>query len=126
MIVLQDEASYQERRRELWALEEIVDDGVALLAKMNGHAALRPALQGVLEALAADLGRLLDFYLDRHLTVRREALALWEEHQSWRACRSTCKRDGSCGGAGRHRLGCLAGAAHSDDAMTRQGEEEEQ
>lgn len=89
VIVLHDDATYRERRRELSALEDIVDGGVALLARVNGYAALRPELQAVLEGLACDLERLLDFYLDRHLTVRREALALWEENLAWRACRGT-------------------------------------
>lgn len=94
VIVLHDDATYRERRRELSALEDIVDGGVALLARVNGYAALRPELQAVLEGLACDLERLLDFYLDRHLTVRREALALWEENLAWRACRGTSEAGG--------------------------------
>ena len=61
------------------ALEEIVDDGVALIAKGRQHAELRQDLQVLLEGVSEDLVKLLDRHLDDPLTLRREALRLYEE-----------------------------------------------
>ena len=79
MLKLQSGADYHERRRELMALEEIVDDGVALIAKSRQHVELRPGLQLSLEGFGEALVRLLDRYLDAPLTLRREALRLYED-----------------------------------------------
>ena len=82
MLRLQSEADYRERRRELMALEEIVDDGVALIAKGRRQGELRPGIELTLEDFAEALVRLLDRHLDDSLTLRREALRLYEEASS--------------------------------------------
>ena len=94
MFRLQSEADYRERRHELMALEEIVDDGVALIAKGRRQGELRPGIELPLEDFAEALVRLLDRHLDNPLTLRREALRLYEEASSRRGRGAAADTDG--------------------------------
>ena len=102
MLRLQSEADYRERRRELMALEEIVDYGVSLIANGRRHAELRPGLQLPLEDVAEDLVKLLDRHLDAPLTLRREALRLYEEACSRTGLGAPAETDGLLSDAHRN------------------------
>ncbi len=109
MLRLQSDSDYRERRRELVALEELVDDAVALIGKARRHGALRPPLAASFEGFAEALARDLAHHLDAELTLRREALGLWEEIQA---------RAPVADGAGRGDAGALSAAIVGGPAST--------
>ncbi len=79
MIRLRDEHDYDEIRRELFALEEICDGVVRLATLASAHSALRPNIESDLDSFIVGLRHLRDAEVDPALTLRREAVNLFEE-----------------------------------------------
>lgn len=94
MIRLRDQNDYDEIKRELIALEEICDGVVRLSALANAHSALRPNIENVLDRLITGLKCLRDAEVDPALTLRREAVNLFEELHDTRRPSQMARPDG--------------------------------